>query len=59
MNAHPTATTGTDHGVVRISHGRAWIDQAAGVRIGYVHALDQPADVTVNDIAIHPTRQNW
>ncbi|MEU0074150.1 SDR family oxidoreductase [Streptomyces sp. NPDC006332] len=24
-----------------------------------VHALDQPADVTVNDIVIHPTRQAW
>ena len=23
------------------------------------HTLDQPADVTVNDIVIHPTRQNW
>lgn len=23
-----------------------------------VHALDQPTDVTVNDIVIHPTRQN-
>ncbi|MFF9032806.1 hypothetical protein [Streptomyces iakyrus] len=24
-----------------------------------VYALDQPTDVTVNDIVIHPTRQNW
>lgn len=24
-----------------------------------VYALDQPADVTVNDIVIHPTRQDW
>ncbi|MFD5544231.1 SDR family oxidoreductase [Streptomyces sp. NPDC127079] len=24
-----------------------------------VYALDQPADVTVNDIVVHPTRQDW
>jgi NADP-dependent 3-hydroxy acid dehydrogenase YdfG len=24
-----------------------------------VYALNQPADVTVNDIVIHPTRQDW
>ncbi|WP_051705068.1 SDR family oxidoreductase [Streptomyces sp. NRRL S-455] len=24
-----------------------------------VHALDQPTDVTGNDIVIHPTRQDW
>ncbi|MEU0194667.1 SDR family oxidoreductase [Streptomyces afghaniensis] len=24
-----------------------------------VYALDQPTDVTVNDIVIHPTRQDW
>ncbi|MFF3713038.1 short-chain dehydrogenase [Streptomyces phaeochromogenes] len=23
-----------------------------------VHTLDQPADVTVNDIVVHPTRQD-
>lgn len=24
-----------------------------------VHALDQPTDVTTNDIVIHPTGQDW
>ncbi|MFJ8675606.1 SDR family oxidoreductase [Streptomyces sp. NPDC093589] len=24
-----------------------------------VYALDQPADITVNDLVISPTRQNW
>lgn len=31
----------------------------ARVADAVVYALDQPADVTVNDIVIHPTRQDW
>ncbi|WP_079152188.1 alpha/beta hydrolase [Streptomyces sp. RTd22] len=38
MNAHLTAATGTDHGSVQISYGRAWIAQDASVRIGYTLA---------------------
>ncbi|WP_405632961.1 SDR family oxidoreductase [Streptomyces sp. NBC_00016] len=30
-----------------------------GVADAVVYALDQPADVTVNDLVIHPTRQQW
>lgn len=30
-----------------------------GVADAVVYALNQPADVTLNDIVIHPTRQDW
>ncbi|MEU9268443.1 SDR family oxidoreductase [Streptomyces sp. NPDC048251] len=30
-----------------------------GVADAVVYALDQPADVTVNDLVVHPTRQQW
>ncbi|MEU6106632.1 alpha/beta fold hydrolase [Streptomyces flaveolus] len=38
MNPQPTAATAPGHEGVRISHGRTWIDQSAGVRIGYTLA---------------------
>ncbi|MDH6626312.1 NADP-dependent 3-hydroxy acid dehydrogenase YdfG [Streptomyces sp. LBL] len=31
----------------------------ASIADAVVYALDQPADVTVNDLVISPTRQNW
>jgi NADP-dependent 3-hydroxy acid dehydrogenase YdfG len=24
-----------------------------------VYALDQPPEITINDIVVHPTRQDW
>ncbi|BBC28815.1 hypothetical protein SGFS_001060 [Streptomyces graminofaciens] len=39
-----------------LNEGAIHPDRVAGA---VVYALDQPADVTVNDIVIHPTRQDW
>ncbi|MFD8277290.1 SDR family oxidoreductase [Streptomyces flaveolus] len=39
-----------------LNEGAIHPDRVAGA---VVYALNQPADVTVNDIVIHPTRQDW
>jgi len=65
MNAHSPAAIGTDHGSVQISHGRAWIDQDASVRIGYT--LAEPSSLpegqkTKTVVLIHgapQTRHAW
>ncbi|GAA1287840.1 alpha/beta fold hydrolase [Streptomyces javensis] len=65
MNAHRTAATGTDHGNVQISHGRACIDQDAGVRIGYTLAEPSPlpeGEAPKTVVLIHgapQTRHAW
>jgi NADP-dependent 3-hydroxy acid dehydrogenase YdfG len=54
------------HDKVTDPEGRSAAQELVGIAIApervaeaVAYALDQPADVTVNDIVVSPTRQNW